>query len=84
MLTMIVMVSLGREGTMLNTATIVCPHCNHPSEETMRVRIVERTIRCSECSEMIEAPADKHCVWCAYADIPCPVVQNDGSCNPYK
>jgi hypothetical protein len=50
----------------------------------MRVRIVERAIRCSECSEMIEAPADKHCVWCAYADIPCPVVQNDGSCNPYK
>jgi DNA-directed RNA polymerase subunit RPC12/RpoP len=82
--TMIVMVSPVREATMLNTATIVCPHCQHPSEETMRVRVVERTIRCSECSETIETPADKHCVWCAYGDIPCPVVQNAGSCNPYK
>ena len=82
--TMIVMVSTVRVATMLNTATIVCPHCQHPSEETMRVRVVERTIRCSECSETIEAPADKHCVWCAYGDIPCPVVQNAGSCNPYK
>lgn len=82
--TMIVMVSPVREAVMLNTATIVCPHCQHPSTETMRVRVVEHTIRCSECSETIEAPAAKHCVWCAYADVPCPVVQNAGSCNPYQ
>jgi len=58
---------------MPRTTTLTCPHCHHQSEETMNVTIVERSLR---------APADAHCVWCAYADTPCYFTQNDASCNP--
>ena len=63
-------------------ATLTCPHCNTESQETMRVRVIERDIRCLACGQHIIPRADDHCVWCAYSDTPCPVVQNEGSCNP--
>lgn len=68
---------------MAKKTILTCPHCGHVSEETMRsTDYIERTIRCFECDTMIEAPADAHCVWCAYADPACPIVQNQASCNP--
>lgn len=67
---------------MPRTTILTCPHCHHQSEETMNVTTVERTLRCFHCDATITAPADAHCVWCAYADTPCYFTQNDASCNP--
>lgn len=67
---------------MPRTASLTCPHCHTTREETMQITVVERNIRCMECGERIEAPADTHCVWCAFSDTPCYLVQNSGSCNP--
>jgi cytochrome c-type biogenesis protein CcmH/NrfF len=64
------------------TTTLTCPHCHAQSQETMRVREIERVIRCLECAAPIIPKSDDHCVWCAFSDTPCPVVQNEGSCNP--
>ncbi|MFM2033077.1 MAG: hypothetical protein RLZZ297_1842 [Chloroflexota bacterium] len=69
---------------MAINCTITCPHCGAATEETMRVRVIERAINCAACGAQIDAPAAAHCVWCAYGDTPCPVVQNEGSCNPVQ
>jgi hypothetical protein len=68
---------------MPKTAYITCPHCHQSTEETMHMTVIEMQIRCHACAQYIVAPAQSHCVWCAYADIPCPTIQNSASCNPY-
>lgn len=68
---------------MPRTTFITCPHCHHSTEETMQMTAIELRIRCQACGQYITAPDECHCVWCAYADTPCPIVQNTASCNPY-
>lgn len=67
---------------MPRTTMLTCPHCHTSSEETMQISKIERHMRCFSCDHIIEAPADAHCVWCAYGDTPCYYIQNTGSCNP--
>jgi len=68
---------------MPKTAYITCPQCHETSEETMHMTVIEMQIRCQACGQLIVTPPAQHCVWCAYADIPCPTTQNNASCNPY-
>lgn len=67
---------------MPRTTLLTCPHCHTSYEETMIVNRVERQVRCNECHTQISAPDGAHCVWCAYGDTPCYIVQNQASCNP--
>ncbi|MFM7678268.1 MAG: GDCCVxC domain-containing (seleno)protein [Roseiflexaceae bacterium] len=68
---------------MPKIASITCPHCHQITEETMHMTAIELRIRCQACGQLIVTPPAQHCVWCAYADTPCPTVQNTASCNPY-
>ena len=63
-------------------STITCPECGHVETETMPTDACQWFYDCKGCAAVrIPKPGDC-CVYCSYADIPCPPIQaGDGCCD---
>ena len=65
----------------LNT-TLTCPHCGHPSQETMPTDRCIYFYDCRGCGQVLRPKPGDCCVFCSYADTPCPPVQDGDCCGP--
>lgn len=63
-------------------ATITCPQCGHQAREAMPTDACLRYYRCAGCQTLLRALPGDCCVFCSYADAPCPPVQLGGSSCP--
>lgn len=54
-----------------NIGTLTCPKCGHKQTMEIPVDSCIPFYKCEECGEIIEAKSC--CVFCDYADKPCPV-----------
>lgn len=59
-------------------ATITCPLCGHKAVEIMPTDACQFFYICSGCGERLKPKAGDCCVFCSYADVPCPPVQAGG------
>ena len=64
--------------TLVLRSTIVCPHCGHRQAETMPTNSCQYFYDCKGCGEVLRPKAGDCCVFCSYADVPCPPVQQNG------
>lgn len=69
------------------TATITCPLCGHMAVETMPTNACQFFYECKGCKVVLKPKAGDCCVFCSYADVSCPSIQEaggktaDGSCH---
>ena len=59
-------------------STITCPTCGHVETETMPTDACQFFYDCKGCGEILKPLAGDCCVYCSYADVPCPSVQENG------
>jgi hypothetical protein len=56
-------------------ATITCPHCGHSKQETMQTDACQYFYTCEACQQTLRPKPGDCCVFCSYADQPCPPKQ---------
>jgi hypothetical protein len=65
-------------------STITCPHCGHQKEETMPGNACQFFYECEQCKTILKPKAGDCCVFCSYANVPCPSVQQEKDCCKKK
>lgn len=61
------------------TSTLRCPRCGHLETETMPTDACQYFYDCKGCSAVLKPTAGDCCVFCSYADVPCPPIQEAGA-----
>ncbi|RLB75609.1 MAG: hypothetical protein DRH06_07615 [Deltaproteobacteria bacterium] len=56
-------------------STLTCPNCGKQETLTMPTDSCQFFHKCSGCREVIRPLHGDCCVFCSYADIPCPPIQ---------
>ena len=56
-------------------ATLTCPHCGQAQEVEMLEHACVAVHDCQHCGVRIKTKDGACCVYCSYADIPCPDAQ---------
>lgn len=59
--------------------TITCPECGSASQETMPTDACRYVYQCKSCGATLKPKSGDCCVYCSYADVPCPPVQETRS-----
>jgi len=70
------------EPLMRTTATITCPLCGHQAEEQMPIDACHIAYVCRGCGKMLRPQPGDCCVFCSYADTPCPPIQRESRQPP--
>ena len=60
------------------TATLTCPHCGHRDTQVMPNDACVFFWTCPGCGDILRPRPGDCCVFCSYADRPCPPVQAAG------
>jgi len=58
------------------TATIACPHCGHAEMEALPADRCLFFYECPGCKLTLKPKLGDCCVFCSYADRPCPTRQS--------
>jgi hypothetical protein len=66
--------------TVKLTSNITCPECGHVETETMPRDACQYFYDCKGCGAVLKPKAGDCCVYCSYADTPCPPIQENKSC----
>lgn len=56
-------------------STLTCPHCGHQATETMPTDACQYFYDCQGCGAVLKPKPGDCCVFCSYADVPCPPIQ---------
>lgn len=63
---------------MILNATITCPNCAVTKTEVMQLDACQFFYECTGCGALLRPKPGDCCVFCSYADVPCPPVQMEG------
>ena len=61
-------------------ATLTCPHCRAAERLSMPANACVYFHTCGACGRRLKPQPGDCCVFCSYADVPCPPVQTNGTC----
>lgn len=56
-------------------STLTCPHCGHSAKETMPTDACRFFFDCKGCGAKLRPNPGDCCVFCSFADVPCPPIQ---------
>ena len=59
------------------TAILTCPECGAIHTETMSDGSCQFFYRCDACGVTLRPAEGDSCVFCTYADLPCPPIQRE-------
>ncbi|MEE9587735.1 MAG: GDCCVxC domain-containing (seleno)protein [Hyphomicrobiaceae bacterium] len=59
---------------------ITCPVCGHIETEVMPTDACQYFYDCKGCGELFRPKHGDCCVFCSYATVPCPPIQQGQSC----
>ena len=65
---------------VVTEATVTCPRCGAPTAAAMPADACVFFWDCPACGAALRPKAGDCCVFCSYADRPCPPVQRGGAC----
>lgn len=60
---------------MTTVSTITCPNCGYKAQETMPCDACQYFYECKGCRALLRPKPGDCCVFCSYADVPCPPQQ---------
>lgn len=58
---------------LMETATLICPKCGNKQIEIIPQNYCQPFYKCDFCKQIIQAKKNDCCVFCSYADKPCPI-----------
>jgi hypothetical protein len=61
-------------------STLTCPQCGHQASETMPTTACQYFYECLACGALLRPKPGDCCVFCSYGTVPCPPIQQQGSC----
>ena len=61
-------------------STLTCPSCGHVETETMPTDACQWFYECKSCQTVLKPLKGDCCVYCSYATVPCPPIQEGKSC----
>lgn len=61
-------------------STLTCPECGYSKSEKMPTDQCQFFYTCENCKAILKPKKGDCCVYCSYGDIPCPPIQEKGSC----
>lgn len=64
--------------TVILLSTLTCPHCGHQATEEMPTDACIYFYDCMGCGRKLKPNPGDCCVFCSFADVPCPPIQVDG------
>ncbi len=64
-----------------HSSTLTCPECAHRELEQMPVDACQFFYDCEGCGVRLKPKPGDCCVYCSYADVPCPPVQAGAPCT---
>lgn len=67
--------------TVVMQSTLTCPDCGHAATEDMPTDSCLFFYTCTACGTRLRPLAGDCCVLCSYGDVPCPPIQEAGSCG---
>lgn len=59
----------------ITKAKLTCPECDFVKELEMPINACQFFYQCVNCKSMLKPKERDCCVFCSYADIPCPSKQ---------
>ena len=62
------------------SSKLTCPHCNHSETLTMPTDACQWFYECPNCDEILAPLKGDCCVFCSYATVACPPIQEGDSC----
>ncbi|PCI94856.1 MAG: hypothetical protein COB15_13160 [Flavobacteriales bacterium] len=62
-------------------SVITCPECGHQKEEKMPTDACQYFYECEGCNKVLKPINNDCCVYCSYGTVPCPPIQENGSCG---
>lgn len=68
------------ERTTRLRSTLTCPECGGRKQETMPENACIRRYECTHCGKLLAPLHGDCCVFCSFADAPCPPVQKGDCC----
>ena len=69
---------------METIALITCPQCGFAQAEVMPTDACQIVYVCTSCGSVLRPKAGDCCVFCSYADRPCPPIQHAQSDAPIE
>ncbi|MHB1218713.1 MAG: GDCCVxC domain-containing (seleno)protein [Alphaproteobacteria bacterium] len=60
---------------MIPSSTITCPRCGAKKTEIMPADACQFFYECGGCGALLRPKPGDCCVFCSYADVPCPSMQ---------
>ncbi len=60
---------------MTTQAQLTCPECGLTQEVTMPTESCQYFYQCVHCQKILRPKVGDCCVFCSYADVPCPPKQ---------
>jgi hypothetical protein len=61
-------------------STITCPECKHSETVKMPEDSCQFFYECLHCKAILKPKPGDCCVFCSYADVPCPPIQMNRKC----
>ncbi|MGV6811759.1 MAG: GDCCVxC domain-containing (seleno)protein [Brevirhabdus sp.] len=61
-------------------SVITCPECGFSKEEQMPTDACQWFYECSNCNAVLKPKPGDCCVYCSYATVPCPPIQEGKTC----
>ncbi|MES9904601.1 MAG: GDCCVxC domain-containing (seleno)protein [Sedimenticola sp.] len=61
-------------------STISCPECGHKEKERMPEDACQYFYECKGCGSLLRPLKGDCCVFCSFADVPCPPIQQEKGC----
>ncbi|GGH26492.1 hypothetical protein SAMN05444007_10369 [Cribrihabitans marinus] len=68
------------EPTIVLESTLTCPNCAHVETETMPTDACQWFYECRTCRAVLRPRDGDCCVFCSYATVPCPPIQQGLTC----
>jgi hypothetical protein len=62
-------------------STITCPNCGHVETESMPTDACQFFYYCKGCKQKLRPNPGDCCVFCSFADVPCPPIQAGNCCG---
>ncbi|MEL6528538.1 MAG: GDCCVxC domain-containing (seleno)protein [Pseudomonadota bacterium] len=62
-------------------STLTCTHCGHSETETMPTDACWYFYDCKGCDQKLRPNEGDCCVFCSFADVPCPPIQEGNCCG---
>ncbi|WFE69195.1 GDCCVxC domain-containing (seleno)protein [Thiomicrospira sp. R3] len=61
-------------------STLTCPECGNSKTEQMPTDACQYFYECTFCGALLKPLPGDCCVYCSYADVPCPPIQQQETC----